>query len=324
MNKFTDVIGRTSKMCKRTMVGILLTVAMVGIGVVSNDLTAYANNTVMGSATETADNTYMMINNTEQVAGVSNDTRLNTKQGFTVNVEFCMTPGSELHADGIALMFTEEKGVLGDSGLNLGILRKETTYAVEVDTYYSALGIENPGDPDYEHIGIVQDNHSHHLATRPCSVTDGEWHTLTVKGSQKKLVVYLDGIKIMTNTSVTLPQYVYTTVTASSGAHYSITTVKNFSVIQEKSKLQKPVIKVKSKNGKVTISWNHINSTKKYEIYRATKKNGKYKKIKTVKAISYTDKKVKSNKTYYYKVRAIASDSKYNSKFSKIKKVRVK
>ncbi len=322
MKRLSNVMEKTSKICKRAIVGGLLTVAVVGAGVISNGITSYAKNIVIGTATETAEGTYTMIDNYDEVAGVLSDKRLNTKQGFTVSVEFCIEPGSDLHADGIALMFTDQQGVLGDCGSELGIFRKDTTYAVEVDTYY--VDIENEGDPAYEHIGIIHDNRSRHLATRPCSVTDGNWHTLTVKGSTGKLVAYLDGIQIMSSTSVKLPRYVYATVTASSGADYSITTVRNISVTQEKAKLEKPVIKVKAKNKKVTISWNHINSTKKYEIYRSTKKNGGYKKIKTVKAIRYTDKKVKRNKTYYYKVRAIASDSKYNSNFSKVKKVKVK
>ncbi len=301
-----------------------MTVAVVGTGVVWNGLTAYAQNIVLGAATETAENTYTMIDDFNEVAGVFNDKRLNTQQGFTVNVDFCLNPGSDVHADGITVMFTEEAGVLGDAGSELGIFRKETTYAVEIDTYYADLDYENEGDPAYEHIGIMQDNRSRHLATRPCSVADGEWHTLTVKGSTKKLIVYLDRILIMSNTNVNLPKQVYATITASSGADYSVTTVRNISVTQEKTKLTKPVIKVKTKNRKVTIFWNHINSTRKYEIYRSTKKNGKYKKIKTVRAIQYTDKKVKRNKTYYYKVRAIASDSQYNSDFSKVKKIKVK
>ena len=44
-----------------------------------------------------------------------------------------------------------------------------------------------------------------------------------------------------------------------------------------------------------------------YQVYRATKKNGKYKLVKVVKGnkkVSYTNTKLKKNKKYYYKVRA--------------------
>jgi fibronectin type 3 domain-containing protein len=41
-----------------------------------------------------------------------------------------------------------------------------------------------------------------------------------------------------------------------------------------------------------------------YEIYRSTQKNGTYTKIATVSGSSYTNKNLKKNTTYYYKIRA--------------------
>lgn len=66
------------------------------------------------------------------------------------------------------------------------------------------------------------------------------------------------------------------------------------------------IIKVSStKQKKMLISWKKVSKADAYQIYRAASKNGKYKKIKTVKASvrKYTDK-VSSGKTYYYKIRA--------------------
>ena len=59
------------------------------------------------------------------------------------------------------------------------------------------------------------------------------------------------------------------------------------------------------------------------KIYRATKKNGTYKLIATSKKPTYTDKKIKANKAYYYKVRLFAkSGSKtYQSKWSAVKQI---
>ena len=64
-------------------------------------------------------------------------------------------------------------------------------------------------------------------------------------------------------------------------------------------------------------------------MYRATKSNGKYSVIKTVtkqSTVKYTNKKLKSKKTYYYKVRAY---KKVNGKlvygsYSKIVKIKAK
>ena len=63
-------------------------------------------------------------------------------------------------------------------------------------------------------------------------------------------------------------------------------------------------LKVKASAGKVRIRFQKVKGANSYLIYRSTSKNGKYKKIKTLKAnnTSYTDKKIKKGKTYYYKV----------------------
>lgn len=54
----------------------------------------------------------------------------------------------------------------------------------------------------------------------------------------------------------------------------------------------------------IAVKWKEMYDADQYRIYRAGKKNGKYKLIKTVSnsKTTYTDKNVKSNKTYYYKV----------------------
>lgn len=53
---------------------------------------------------------------------------------------------------------------------------------------------------------------------------------------------------------------------------------------------------------KVKITWSAINYSNGYYIYRATSKNGTYKKVGTVTGTSFTDKGLTTKKTYYYKV----------------------
>ena len=85
---------------------------------------------------------------------------------------------------------------------------------------------------------------------------------------------------------------------------------------------------------KVTLSYavegkKYIRAVTGYNVYRAAKKNGKYKLIKTVKkagTLKYTDKKLKKGKKYFYKVRTYTRiDGKtYLGKWSKVKKIRAK
>lgn len=61
-----------------------------------------------------------------------------------------------------------------------------------------------------------------------------------------------------------------------------------------------------SRSGKyIKVSWTKKGAYKLagYKVYRAVKKNGPYKVVKTTAASSYTDRNVKKGKTYYYKVR---------------------
>lgn len=92
-------------------------------------------------------------------------------------------------------------------------------------------------------------------------------------------------------------------------------------------KLKKPTSVKAKKSGKkaIKITWKKVSKATRYEIYRATKKKGKYKKIKTIKkgsTVSYKDTKVKKGKTYYYKVRAVRISNKVTIKstFSKVVK----
>ncbi|MBV7275119.1 hypothetical protein I6U48_19655, partial [Clostridium sp. PL3] len=57
-------------------------------------------------------------------------------------------------------------------------------------------------------------------------------------------------------------------------------------------------------NSKISLDWNSVSGATSYYIYRSTSSSGTYSKIDTVTTSSYTDDNLKSNKTYYYKIKA--------------------
>lgn len=63
----------------------------------------------------------------------------------------------------------------------------------------------------------------------------------------------------------------------------------------------------------ITVKWNKITGVSGYQIYRAEKKNGTYKKVKTVSAgtLSCKDKNLKAGRKYYYRVRAYKGNTLY-------------
>lgn len=87
-------------------------------------------------------------------------------------------------------------------------------------------------------------------------------------------------------------------------------------------------VKVKNSSKKAaTVSWKKVKGATGYVVYRATKKNGKYKAVKKItkgSTIKYTNKKLKKKKTYYYKVRAFKKTGKKVTYGAYSKKVSVK
>ena len=81
-------------------------------------------------------------------------------------------------------------------------------------------------------------------------------------------------------------------------------------------------LKVSSYTGSsVTLKWNAYSSATGYEIYKATKKKGKYERIKKITKTTFKRKDLTAGKTCYYKVRAYykkSDGSKSYSKYSSI------
>ena len=96
-------------------------------------------------------------------------------------------------------------------------------------------------------------------------------------------------------------------------------------VLTVQAKLVKGV-KAKGQKKKAKITWKSLGSGYTYEVYRATKLNGKFKKVKTTTSKKAVIKKLKSKKTYYVKVRAFkkVNGKKVYTNFSDTKSVKAK
>lgn len=89
--------------------------------------------------------------------------------------------------------------------------------------------------------------------------------------------------------------------------------------------LARPTVTLKlNSNGKPKISWKKVEGAVKYEIYRGAYKDGTYKKIKTTTSLSFTDTNAYKGNSYYYKVKAIHSNTNANSAFSLPKYIKAK
>jgi fibronectin type 3 domain-containing protein len=100
------------------------------------------------------------------------------------------------------------------------------------------------------------------------------------------------------------------------------------SVVKVTTLLAAPTVKITSTKGKANLTWTNISGEGGYAIYMATSKNGKYTHLANYKANSTkaTKSKLKSGKTYYFKVRAykkVSGKTVYGA-WSAVKSVMVK
>ena len=74
----------------------------------------------------------------------------------------------------------------------------------------------------------------------------------------------------------------------------------------------------------IKITWNKVKNADKYQVYRATSKNGKYRLVVTTKKQTYINKGLMTGKRYYYKVRAVNDGikGKYSVKKSAIPRLK--
>ena len=80
---------------------------------------------------------------------------------------------------------------------------------------------------------------------------------------------------------------------------------------------------------KAYLKWKKATDAQGYIVYRSTSKNGTYKAIAAIKKgtiIKYTDKKVSSKRTYYYRVRAyrVVNGKKMYGSYSSVKAAKIK
>ena len=113
-------------------------------------------------------------------------------------------------------------------------------------------------------------------------------------------------------------------------AESQLAQLKKAAALKKKYTPSKAVLK-KTKAGKkkVKLVWKKMTGATGYQIFMAVKKTGNYKKIATIKKakiVTFTKTKLKSKKTYYFRIRAYrkAGGKTYYGAYSTVKKAKVK
>ena len=134
--------------------------------------------------------------------------------------------------------------------------------------------------------------------------------------------------------STTKTNYTDTTAGAGYAYYYKVKAVSKVktaansaysTVVKATCHCAKPVVKITTSRGKPKLTWNAVAGAGKYEVYRATSKNGTYTKMFTTTNRSYTNTNARAGTIYYYKVKAISRvRSAANSSYSVVKSIRAR
>lgn len=93
------------------------------------------------------------------------------------------------------------------------------------------------------------------------------------------------------------------------------------SAVKRTCDLARPVVAVSnlSSSGDIKLSWKSVSGAKSYQVYRSKSKDSGFSLLSTVTGTSLINRSASVNTTYYYKVKAIASNSDANSAYSSVK-----
>ncbi len=150
------------------------------------------------------------------------------------------------------------------------------------------------------------------------SVEDAEVYRVYRASSKSGEYRYLDSLKdtggrcVFTDTSAEAGKKYYYKVRAVTGESYS----PYSAVVSRMCDLPAPKVSItgNSSTGKPVVKWETVEGAAKYYIYRATSQNGTYTHVKSaISARSFEDSSTKAGTNYYYKVKAVHSNTGANS-----------
>ena len=133
----------------------------------------------------------------------------------------------------------------------------------------------------------------------------------TSKDGKYSLMYTTEGTSY-TNTNATAGRYYYyQVVTVAADGSKSAPSA----IVGRTCDLPRPVVTATNvaKSGKVTLTWEPVESAVSYKVYRATSKDGTYSLMKTVTGTAYTNTNAVAGTKYYYKVVAVAEKTAANS-----------
>ena len=135
-------------------------------------------------------------------------------------------------------------------------------------------------------------------------------------GTYKRLTT-VTGTSVTNSSAVAGTQYYYYVVAVDANGVAS----EKSDIVTRTCDLPRPELKISvvASTGKLKLRWDAVDGATKYEVYRSTDGGKTYKLLSTTTGTSLTNTSITAGNKYYYKVKAIHSNSSANSAFSSAK-----
>lgn len=194
---------------------------------------------------------------------------------------------------------------------------QQTANTIKLDKKYSGV-IGSDKDVDWFKFKVTKDTSVKVDFGRPDNITIEQveaikagWDMYIYRASDSEEVAWAKHIteKIDNNWTVNLKKGTYYVKICPNATYWCVspTVPYNFKFTTAATPAKTKIRKATGAKKAATITWKKVSGADGYYVYRSTSKNGTYKKVATIKGASktsYTNKKLKSKTTYYYKVAA--------------------
>ena len=222
--------------------------------------------------------------------------------------------------DGVQIWYTDYNEWISTTGKRQDthpIDLNKGTYYLKVNGYRYSSYYASTGNYSFKIIPVINVSKVSNLkASQTTSTITLKWSKVSgVKGyqiykydsSKKKYV------KVATTTKTS---YKFSKLKSATTYKFKVRAYKNayqkdyfsaFTAVTATTKPTTPTLKVTSTSkGKATLKWSNVSGETGYQVYYSTKKSSDFKKLSSFKAdtTKATASKLKSGKTYYFKVRA--------------------
>ncbi len=188
-----------------------------------------------------------------------------------------------------------------------------TATAINLNTNYKGI-ITTSGDEDWYKFsvpakGVIKLKFSKDDSANIEDIDDG-WNVQIYNKSNNELVAEKKQVTSSASISATLKKgtyYIRVSAYYNNTYYAPIDCIYNMKVSYATTPVKPASVKATAGKASVKVSWKKTSNATGYVVYRSTSKSGKYTKVATLKdagKVSYTDKKAKKGKKYFYKVKA--------------------